>query len=79
MFAPWPTTPDWLAKAARDAAHQITQRCVGHQHGERHHSAACNAAKRIIIDHISAAFALQRIDIKPPAAPEEHHSFWDER
>lgn len=77
-FAPWPTTPDWLDKAARDAAHEITRRCVRHAHEERHHSAVCNAAKQLIINHISAAMALARVDIKRPAEPEENFSFWDE-
>lgn len=63
-FAPWPITPAWLDKAARDAAHEITRRCVRHAHEERFHSAACNAAKRSIIAHISAAMALERIDVK---------------
>lgn len=66
-FSPEPTTPAWLDKAARDCAHEITRRCVRHAHAERFHSAACNFTKRAIIQHISAAMALERIDLRERA------------
>jgi hypothetical protein len=55
-----PPPPGPPGGPTRDAAHEITRRCVRHAHGERHHSAACNEAKAIIISHISATLAPEK-------------------
>lgn len=65
--------PEWLEKAARDAAHRIV---LGELRCGPDHSAACNRATEIIIQHMSAAMALARID---PLAGDAREDFEAQR
>ena len=56
--------PDWLDRAARDAAHELEPACLARNGANkaswRHHSIKCERATRIITKHMRAAVALAR-------------------
>lgn len=71
----WPRRAEWLEKAARDAAHELTTGCArsvvmpNPDDEASQHSGACNNAKTVIIKHMTAAMALARVNPNVPTEP----------